>query len=726
MIARAALLRDSVVSRSITLLYKGSQPAPEDSRLGALLMPGATSQRIDRALLIGIDSYESIGPNLSGCVGDVEAVARFLTERLSTPAGQIIKLTSSLEGTEEAASLATRDNIIAAFKHFAQLSLKDDQIYIQYSGHGMRNDCTILPGIEPDGRDEAIAPLDSGYEDPAAFYILDKELGWLIKQITDTGAFVTFVSDCCHSASMTRAATGVKIRKGQRKAAGTAGGRGWEGGDPRPRPDSTLVAPRSELKALFTSTAGGTGSLLPAPRNYILMTGCRERETAKEFQGNGAFTIFMLEHLKRDFTGLSYRSLVDRIGSSMIQLASTNADYRDQTPQLEGNPELLVLGGGAELEPVVMTATPLADGTVHVAGGAAIGLSVGTVLALYPPGASDVNDAAQQVGIITLISVAPDVSIGAPAEGEAIVGLVVGMRAVVVRPNLVRVKRRVAIGDGADLARLKTAVAQRGRDQKGSPYLEVVAPGNEEEFSVVVQGEEFVILDNRDQPVPRLSPPIAVSEPGAPQTMLQRLEHLVQYRNAWDLHNDVDSSNLKDTLSISVVRRNTRSAGRVELRLGENVRIQIHNRSNRPLSAALLYFGADWSIKRIWPDGATAYEELAATGDDGLEVYEAVASLPAGESSSHERLKLFATDKPTSFDALSLNSLDVARTENRTTRSMSANPLENLLADMGEGRATRELLARRSGTGDWSTAELELELELEAGTAPGWRDAVNQ
>ena len=281
----------------------------------------------------------------------MEAVARFLTEHLGTSAGQIIKLTSSLEGTEEAADLATRDNIIAGFKKLAQLSLKYEQIYIQYSGHGMRNDSTILPGIEPDGRDEAIAPMDSGYEDPAAFYILDKELGWLVKQITDTGAFVTFVSDCCHSASMTRAATGVKIRKGQRNAVGTASGRGWEGGDPRPRPDSTLVAPLSDLKALVSSAVGSTGSLLPAPRNYILMTGCRERETAKEYHSNGAFTFFMLEHLEGGFTGLTYRSLVNRISGSIIQLASTNADYRDQTPQLEGIPDLLVFGGGAGSSP---------------------------------------------------------------------------------------------------------------------------------------------------------------------------------------------------------------------------------------------------------------------------------------------------------------------------------------------------------------------------------------
>jgi hypothetical protein len=673
-------------------------------------MPSKPTQRIDRALLIGIDRYESIGPNLSGCVGDVEAVARFLTERLSTPPGQIIKLTSSLEGTEQPADLATRDNIIAGFKKLAQLSLKNEQIYIQYSGHGMRNDSTLMPGIEPDGRDEAIAPLDSGYADPAAFYILDKELGWLIKQITDTGAFVTFVSDCCHSASMTRAVSEVKIRKGQRKTADVVGGRGWEGGDPRPRPDSTLVAPLSELKAIVTSAAGSTGSLLPAPRNYVLMTGCRERETAKEFQGNGAFTFFMLDHLKGDFSALSYRSLVDRIGGSIIQLSITDPNYRDQTPQLEGHPDLLVFGGGAAVEPAAMTATPLADGTIQVSAGAAVGMAMGTVLALYPAGAIDFNDPTSQIGLITLTSVGPDVSIGALAEGEGPAKLSAGMRAVVVRPNLVKVKRRVAIGDGPELATLKSAIAQGGRDRKGSPYLDVVAPDNQEEFSVVVQGGDYVVFDSRDQSIPRLSPPIAVSEPGAAERMLQRLEHLVQYRNAWELRNDVDSSNLNGTLSISVVCRNTRSAGRVEFGPGDDVRIRVHNRSNRPLSAALLYFGPDWSIKRLWPDGATAFEELAVTGDDGLEVYEAVAKLPAGVSSSVERLKLFATDKPTSFDALSLDSLNVARQALRSTRSPIANPLENLLADVGEGRATRELVARRSGTGDWSTAELELEV----------------
>lgn len=673
-------------------------------------MSAKPAQRVDRALLIGIDKYLYIGPDLSGCVGDVDKVSQLLTGRLHTPPGQILRRTSSLAGTERPEERATRENIIAGFKELARFAKKDEQIYIQYSGHGMRNDTTLLPGIEPDGRDEAIAPMDSGYQDPAAFYILDKELGWLIKQISDTGAFVTFVSDCCHSASMTRNLPTIKVRKGQRRAEDMVPGRAWEGGDPRPRPDSTLVAPLAELRALVVAPDGATGSLLPAPRNYILLTGCREKETSKEYLSNGAFTYFMLEHLNGDFSGLSYRSLVDRIGSSILQLGESNPGYREQTPQLEGNGDMIVFGGGVETQPPALIATPMAGGNVQLSSGSSVGLSVGAVVALYPPGAIDLQDPAGQIGVISLSSVTPDSAVGPLADPAAAGKLAPGMRAIVVRPGSTKVQRRVAIGSGPGLDALKTAIGKAGRDGKGSPYLAVVGPGEEDEFSVVVQDGSYQIRDNQDQPLPRISPPISASEPGAAEKMVRRLEHLVQYRNAWELANDVDSSALGDKLAISVVRKASRSAGRIGLHPGDAIDIVIHNRSNRPLSAALFYFGPDWSITRIWPDGATAYQELAVTGDQGLAVWNATAELPPSVASSIERLKLLATDKPTSFDAISLDSLDVKRS---ATRSICGNPLEELLADLGEGRATRELVARRAGSGDWGTAELELE------TTPG-------
>ena len=142
----------------------------------------------------------------------------------------------------------------------------DEQVYIQYSGMGLRNDATLLPGLEPDGRAEAIAPADSRcHADPASFYILDKELGSLTPRITDTGAFVTLVLDCCHSASMTR-----NVRRSRSARASAARPKTWRAarlgrGDPRPRPDSTLVAPLAELKALVAAPDGRPAASFPHP-----------------------------------------------------------------------------------------------------------------------------------------------------------------------------------------------------------------------------------------------------------------------------------------------------------------------------------------------------------------------------------------------------------------------------------------------------------------------------
>jgi hypothetical protein len=128
-------------------------------------------QRVDRALLIGIDRYRFIGPNLGGCVGDVMAVRDLLTLRLDTPADRVRMLTASWDGREPPGTLATRANIVAALLRLADETGPGEQVYIQYSGHGARNEHTIVPGLEPDGKDEAIVPTDAGYAYPAEYYL---------------------------------------------------------------------------------------------------------------------------------------------------------------------------------------------------------------------------------------------------------------------------------------------------------------------------------------------------------------------------------------------------------------------------------------------------------------------------------------------------------------------------------------------------------------------------
>src|SRR4051812_7323320 len=97
------------------------------------------TQRVDRALLIGIDRYQFIGPDLGGCVGDVEAVRNLLMARLHTPADRVFLLTASRSGSEPPGALATRANIVAALLRLGDEAEPGEQVYIQYSGHGVRN-----------------------------------------------------------------------------------------------------------------------------------------------------------------------------------------------------------------------------------------------------------------------------------------------------------------------------------------------------------------------------------------------------------------------------------------------------------------------------------------------------------------------------------------------------------------------------------------------------------
>lgn len=671
-------------------------------------MSNETIQRVDRALLIGIDKYQYIAPDLDGCVGDVRAMRAFLMDTLKTPAERITTLTASRAGTEAPAELATRANIVAAFLQLADAAQKGEQIYIQYSGHGMRNDSTLLPGLEADGRDEAIAPTDSGYQDPAAFYLLDKELGWLIRRITDKGTFVTMTMDCCHSASGTRALA--KVRRGQRRSETGQRLGSWEGGDPRPRPDATLVAPLDQLRLVLAAPEGAPGSLLPAPRGYVLLTACREQETAKEYAdahgSSGVFTHFLLERLAQGTAGLTYRTLVDCAAARILELSSSRPDYSFQTPQLEGDGSLIVFGGGASAAPRAMIAAPQADGTLRITGGgAAVGMTVGTTIGLYPPDAQKLDDPSAQIGVATVTQVHADASV-ARVESAQQGALQAGMKAVVIRPGSVKVRRSVGLGEGAALAKVKDAIERHGRDGKGSPYVKAVpdAPDAQPELVVLVQGGAYVIADHTGTPLPRISPPLLVDAPDSPDKVVQRLEHVVQYLNAWELKGD-DASGLRNKVAISVVRNHGRGAGTVSLRVGESISVRGHNRTGRPLSAALLYFGPDWHLERIWPEGVD-YTELAPTAEEGLALVNLDVSLPEGVDSATERLKLIVTEKPTSFAALELASLDRRRAV-RATRG-AGNPLEQMLEAIGEGWNTREL-TRRTGTGDWATAEVTLE-----------------
>ncbi|KAL0930707.1 uncharacterized protein CTRU02_214782 [Colletotrichum truncatum] len=98
--------------------------------------------------------------------------------------------------------LPTLVNIVSAFQTLARDAQPGDFIYIHYSGHGTR-----LPTASRELKGENV-PFDEclvlSRSDGKLDYLRDVEIAFLLKQIADKGATVTFLLDCCHSGGATR------------------------------------------------------------------------------------------------------------------------------------------------------------------------------------------------------------------------------------------------------------------------------------------------------------------------------------------------------------------------------------------------------------------------------------------------------------------------------------------------------------------------------------------
>lgn len=151
------------------------------------------------ALLIGIDRYDNVSlANLRGSVSDVAATEKFLTEAAGI--SRITKLISPPGLPDD--PLPTLANIVSAFQTLALNAEPGDFIYIHYSGHGTRL-ATVFGDLKGENAlyDESLVLARS---DGKLDHLRDVEIAFLLKQIADKGAMITFVLDCCHSGGATR------------------------------------------------------------------------------------------------------------------------------------------------------------------------------------------------------------------------------------------------------------------------------------------------------------------------------------------------------------------------------------------------------------------------------------------------------------------------------------------------------------------------------------------
>jgi hypothetical protein len=271
------------------------------------------------ALLVGIDAYTGLVPQLAGCVNDVTAFGTVLQNRVAAENLSLVTVTD-----ED----ATRATVTTEFiRHLGQAGAEDVALFY-YSGHGAHQDAPEeLWDFEPDHQNETLVLVDS--REPGGWDLADKELAVLIAQVAASGCHLLVVLDCCHSGDATRDVDEV-VRQAPP--------------DTRHRPIESFLTGTVELAAAqAAASADGTTTrdLDQAPRErwtppagrHVLLAACRSSEKAKEIRSQGQHRGAMSAALERTLVQSegtpSYRDVLLMVTS---QVTTT---VRDQHPQFE-------------------------------------------------------------------------------------------------------------------------------------------------------------------------------------------------------------------------------------------------------------------------------------------------------------------------------------------------------------------------------------------------------
>ncbi len=253
------------------------------------------------ALLVGINAYEDrvvlekrvIFPRLRGCVNDVQKVKQYLENESAFGTKNITLLTDQK---------ATKVEIVKAFLALGKAK-KDDVVLFYYSGHGTQEKAdTNVWTEESDGKHEClVCYYDEQSKDD--YLLADKELRYLIQQVSKTKAHVVILSDCCHSGDNTRNEAILKTTYKdiiERRIPFVFPQRDWK----------KFIFSKSLKPADFKGKH--IDKVLP-PGAHISLSACESDETAVEVSGEGIFTKYLIKTLEASGGQLTYYALHGRI-----------------------------------------------------------------------------------------------------------------------------------------------------------------------------------------------------------------------------------------------------------------------------------------------------------------------------------------------------------------------------------------------------------------------------
>jgi hypothetical protein len=465
--------------------------------------------------------------------------------------------------------------------------------------------------------DQVFLPADAGQPDlkrkviPNA--IIDDELRVWLKAITDKGARVFLLADCCHSGTLLRGELeeGVRgipasqlwpaeiIEEARQNGLRATGA--FRGEAPPPSPFK--LEKQSSLVALYACQ--------PEQKTYELAL--PDEEAGK----HGLLTWTVCQLLSQSGSPLTYRELARQAHESIVRYFEDSARPRDRMPIpfAEGEVDREVLG---EKNWPGRSRLVLEDrkGTLFVNGGELHGLYPGSILAVHPPAGDDApNRLLGHVRIVKSGDFTADVSpcdeAGKPVATSFPTG--VRVRPIYVVYNLKSL--RVFLADVADAdRRLLQTELQALTSDPGSLVEWVKQPERAAWAIRPASGKLWLLPAAADVHTPsscRFELPreqLAMALAGQ-LNRIARVQNLLAVASAGSGETG-HSAGLSVSVEIRKVRddkdaEGTRISGSGRLPLlrdGERIRYRIHNHGKTPADVTLLVVSSDYRIWSAFPE----------------------------------------------------------------------------------------------------------------------------
>ena len=482
------------------------------------------------ALIIGINDYDAelkldqekvSFPRLRGCVNDAGKIKAMLEQ--DDYFEKNILLITDKEATKPAIAKAFRDHLGKAGKN--------DVALFYFSGHGTQEwaDTDVFTS-ETDGKMEALACY---YDKDSIdnFLLADKELRFLIHEISKSNPHTVTIFDCCHSADTTRNAEYVNNafpKIVEKRVTYTFPKRNWD----------KFIFHKELKRDDFISK--GESKVLPEGR-HLQLSACESDESAVESSGEGVFTKILLRVLEASAGEITYYALRNRVRQYLRNVFEQKpriyVAFNDESllySAFLNKPFNLVKNAFAEVTYNKGAGWQVNMGAIHGLGSKIQNLKV-----------IDVDDPGK-VFNAKLKLVKTD-SAELNVEGDLDKAKVYKAHIEGLMSNTLQVHIKQEEGDGnARLTLMDTLFKEAGK------FL--VAEDEEEKSQYVLRtlnGKHYITLPN--DPFRPLTELVRADDPSASQKLVATLQHIASWEFIHNLSNEDSSTKLPpDTLKIEI------------------------------------------------------------------------------------------------------------------------------------------------------------------------------